>query len=96
MMSEWRDIATAPKDGTVIWARRVYEGRVIAEGEAEWGVAHDAAPIRQPMEADPLGRMTQAQYADEAAAMQAIAHSERWMRRGRMYAFPEPAHWRPA
>lgn len=94
-MSEWQSIGTAPKDGTVIWARRVHEGRVVAEGEAEWGVAAFAAPIREPMIADPLGRMTDAQYAEEAVAMKNRADTPRWMRKGRMYAFPEPTEWMP-
>lgn len=38
-MSEWQPIATAPKDGTVIWgcdAVRGYDGKVVYTQSHEW------------------------------------------------------------
>lgn len=47
MTQDWQDISSAPKDGTPIWARRVFRGKVVVKGRAVWGVMADDAPMRQ-------------------------------------------------
>lgn len=93
-MSEWMDIETAPKNGTPIMAKRVYQGRLVAEGVAVWGDLHDAAPSRTPLGIDPLGRLSAADYQREAAATAEWSSTAKWLREDRMYAFPAPTHWK--
>lgn len=90
-MTDWKDISTAPKDGTRVWVKLVYDDQVITEGWAVWGAAHGQAPQRQPEIPDPLGRpplMTPEQHA-------AYAGTPKWMSEDRMFTFPTPTHWRP-
>jgi hypothetical protein len=94
-MSEWRSIDTAPKDGTVIRLKRVYKGRVIAEGVGLFGSLHGAAPSREVLGPDPLGRLRATDYAALAEATRVWSASEKWLREDRMYAFPTPTHWMP-
>lgn len=35
-MAEWQPIQTAPKDGSTVAVRRIYDGQVIYEGPAAW------------------------------------------------------------
>jgi hypothetical protein len=94
-MSEWRDIESAPKDGTCVWVRRVYQRRLVVEGWAVFGIAHKHAPQRQPLGPDPLNRLSAADYAREAQETVAYAERPKWLRDDRMYSFPEPTHWLP-
>jgi hypothetical protein len=94
-MADWQPIETAPKDGTTVYLRRVHEGAVIAEGEGFFGLLHEDAPARQPMESDPLGRFTADYYEREEAARKEYVSKPRWLRADRMYLFPEPTHWKP-
>jgi hypothetical protein len=93
---EWQPIETAPRDGSVVRVKRVYQGRVIAEGDAVFGVAHPAAPQRQSLGPDPLGRLSAADYEAEDAATIAYADKPKWLKPDRMCSFPEPTHWLPA
>lgn len=40
MTTEWKDISTAPTDGSTILVRRVYDGSVVYEGPAIWRTIH--------------------------------------------------------
>jgi hypothetical protein len=94
-MSAWQSIETAPKDGTVVRLKRVFEGRLVDDGPGLFGVLHDAAPSRSGPGIDPLGRLTAADYAEEAEAREAFVRSAKWLRADRMYLFPTPTHWMP-
>lgn len=82
-MRKWKLIETAPKDGTRVWVKRVYEGRIVTEGFAVFGVAHKNAPMRQP---DHWPNETQKDRDD-------YANEPRWLKPDRMHSFPEPTHW---
>ncbi len=84
-MSEWQDISTAPRDGSPVWVKRVYEGAVIAEGEAVFDYLHPSAPSLHP----PAGLGVPSRWAEELAA------EKHWLRPNRMHFFPAPTHWRP-
>lgn len=82
----WQDIATAPKDGTVIWARRIFGGRVISEGWARWGINAPDAPMRKSVPGGLYGDIPpDNEYADKP----------RWVTEDRMYSFPTPTEWLP-
>jgi|LULJ01.1.fsa_nt_gb hypothetical protein len=82
----WQDIETAPKDGTAIWARRVYEGSIIKEGWARWGVNAAGAPMRKSAPGGLYGVIPpDNDYADKP----------RWRTEDMMYSFPTPTEWRP-
>ena len=34
---EWQSIETAPRDGSVLWLKRIFEGHIIAEGKGYFG-----------------------------------------------------------
>lgn len=98
-MSEWQSIDSIPdemKDGRIVHVKRVYEGRIVKEGEAVFDLLHANAPSRHGAGIDPLGRLTAADYAQEAAASQAWAASKKWLLPDRMFAFPTPTHYLPA
>ena len=95
-MEKWLDIKNAPKDGTVIELRRIYDGQLVAEGCGLFGTLHSDAPARRSISPDPLSRPS---IVSDATINEWIAESAdqpRWMREDRMYRFPEPTHWRPA
>lgn len=95
-MGEWQDIETAPKDGRPVRVRRTYEGRVIKEGVAVFGLLAADAPARRSIGPDPLGRLSIADYAREGAAREEWVNGLRWLNEDRMHAFPTPTEWRPA
>ena len=91
-MVDWQPINTAPTDGRRVYVKRVHNG-AIAEGWAVFGIAHEAAPMRSPIGADPLNRLSREDYAREAAADRAYADTPRWLNPDRMHSVPSPTHW---
>ncbi len=94
-MSDWVDIDEAPHDGTVVRVRRIYEGRVVKDGLAVFDVLHAAAPMRQGLGLDPLGRLSAADYRREAADLARDVHAKHWLLPDRMYKFPTPTQYLP-
>jgi hypothetical protein len=93
---DWQPIETIPEemlDGREVMVKRVYEGKIVKQGMAVFGVCHDSAPQRSPIGADPLGRLTLADYVRENEASQLFAEQRKWLRPDRMYSFPTPTHW---
>lgn len=85
-MTDWQPIETAPKDGSVIYARRVYQGKIIKEGRAVWGINSADAPMRQSSPGGLYGSIPpDNEYAD----------TPRWLTEDRRYSFPTPTHWKP-
>ena len=81
-MADWQSIDTAPKNGTPITVKRVYQGRVVYEGPAVWrAVTFPALPP------DPLGRPELVETGPYTATG--------WMRVDREKRVPTPTHWKP-
>lgn len=95
MTDDWQTIESAPKDGSNIWVKRVYENRIVAEGWAVFGVCHRDAPQRQSLGIDLLGRLDASDYAREGANRSAYVEAPKWLKPDRMYSFPNPTHWSP-
>ncbi len=96
LMTNWQPIETAPTDETVVRLKRIYQGRLVAEGLGLFGILHPAAPSRSGVGLDPLDRLTAADYEREAKDREAFVRSAKWLREDRMYLFPTPTHWMPA
>lgn len=79
-MANWQDIETAPKDGTVVWAKRVHEGNLIFEGPAVWRTVDFPALPPHPLDGDV--------YAPAETATG-------WMMPGQEKRVPTPTHWAP-
>lgn len=92
---DWQPIETAPEDRLPVYVKRIYERRIVVEGEAVFAELHPHAPSRQPMGLDPLGRLSAADYAREAAQTAEWASEAKWLKPDRMFAFPTPTHWSP-
>ena len=75
---DWIDIASAPKDGSIIRYRRVMNGEVMFEGLAAWRAVH--------FEALPAHPLTGEVYAPAEYAMG-------WMMPDKAKRVPEPTHW---
>lgn len=96
----WQSIESIPdemKDGREVQVKRTSPSNprnIVAEGLAVFGLPHSAAPMRQGLGIDPLGRLNAADYAKEAAATTAMVSKPRWLKPDRMYAFPTPTHWK--
>ena len=92
-MSAWQPIETLPesmKDGRPVMVKRVYKGQLVKEGLAVFAEPHEDAPICRPIDPDPLGR-----GGEEAVdAIRTELLHRRWRNPDRMYAFPDPTHWR--
>ncbi len=78
----WCDIASAPKDGSKVWVRQLWQGRTAFEGWAVWG------------RRDPAFAHVRADACDRVLAG-SEALPERWLKPDRDYYFPEPTQWRP-
>lgn len=78
-MSEWKPIETAPKDGREVFVKRVFDGRIIAEGLAVFDTMAMDAPMRQSDD-----------YTD---ADEVFANTPRWLLVSRLYSFPTPTHY---
>ncbi|OBQ68937.1 hypothetical protein EFV37_29305 [Mesorhizobium loti] len=77
-MTKWMSIETAPKDGSTVHVKRVYEGAIIYEGPAVWRT------VRFGSLADPITGKTFAEVEDATG----------WMRIDSEHRVPEPTHWR--
>lgn len=95
-MSDWQPIETAPRTGEIVHVRRVYNGRVVKEGRAVFGMLHRDAPSRVGLGLDPLGRLGADDYLREVEAVRDWVETPRWLNEDHMYAFPEPTEWLPA
>jgi hypothetical protein len=93
-MDEWQSIKTAPHDGSVVWVKRVFNGRLVAEGEAVFDLLDSAAPSLRGVGPDPLGRLSAADYARENNERALWAGQRMWLRPDRLYRFPTPTHWK--
>lgn len=91
----FQPIDTAPKDRP-IYARCVFNGHIVSEGLAVWGLLADIAPARRSADLDPLGRLTAEDYAREDQLRAAYVAKERWLTADRLYTFPTPTDWREA
>lgn len=84
----WQPIETAPKNGTVICARRRHEGVIVWEGKAVWrSVSFPAADLATKMRAAaemPIGAKFVAGYATTG-----------WMYPDIDKRVPEPTEWSP-
>lgn len=96
---KWRPIESIPPemlDGRQVYVKRMSPsrpGQVVCEGYAVFGVCHSAAPQRQPLGLDPLGRLSAADYAREDRERAAHADTAKWLKPDRMYSFPTPTHF---
>lgn len=77
----WQDIDSAPKDGSTVHVRRIYDGRTVYEGPAAWRTVTFPALPPHPLDGDV--------YAPEYTAIG-------WMRIDTNKRVPEPTHWHRA
>lgn len=75
---DWQPIETAPKDGTPITAKRVYEGRLVWEGECSWQ-EHINEPLWDELRGEWFGGHSK---------------SMRWKYLDKPYCVPTPTHWK--
>jgi hypothetical protein len=78
----WQSIDTAPKDGSTVYVRRIYEGRVVYEGPAEWR-QHDSEALFDPI--------TGEQFATAETSMRwkyPLGHKDD------AYCVPVPTEWK--
>lgn len=74
----WKSIETAPKDGSTVNVKRVYEGRVVYKGPAAWRSVHFPALPPHPLDGDIYAP------AEDATG---------WMSPDIDKRVPEPTHW---
>jgi len=83
MATRWRDISTAPTDGSRIRVKRQLGNRVIYDGPAEWR-RFTAPPLINPFTGEQLSPAS-----DEMAWMRPADSSEA------AFKVPTPTHWMP-
>jgi hypothetical protein len=82
---EWRyDMENAPRDGRMVYVKREYEGQIIKEGWAVWGVNSADAPMRQ---------WGQGGLGGPIPPDNAYADKPRWLNPDRRFSFPTPTAW---
>lgn len=62
---EWKDIESAPKDGSVVYVRRVHDGQIIFEGDAVWRTFTFPSFINGIHGVEPADEFTGWMYPDE-------------------------------
>ncbi len=82
--SAWQDIETAPKDGRVINAKRIYEGREMWRGTTCWRTVEFPA-INEPT-IDSMGDPHMFRVPAKTATG--------WMCADKEKRVPEPTHWK--
>lgn len=83
MAARWRDMATAPRDGTRVLVKRQIGNRLVYVGPAEWR-RFTAPPLVDPFTGRPFAS------ADEEMAWMYPAGTMR-----DAYKVPNPTHWKP-
>lgn len=77
-MSKWQSIETAAHDGTIIKAKRVFEGATVWEGLCCWRTVHFDALPPHPIDGD----------------IYAPAHDQTaWAMPDQQHLVPTPTHW---
>lgn len=82
MAARWKNISSAPQDGSVIEVRRRLDGRIVFQGLACWR-RFTAPPLIDPFTGNQI-----ATAADELAWMYPMGHSQE------LYKVPSPTEWR--
>lgn len=85
-MDNWQDIATAPKDGSRVYVRRIHNGRSFKEGWAVWGINSADAPMRQWIGGG---------FSPPIPPDHTYADTPRWLTEDRRFSFPTPTEWLP-
>ena len=85
-MNEWLRISRAPKDGTVVRLRRVYKGRLIAEGDGYFG----NVTIYYP--GGPFVSVNGLEHADDSEE----TYRGVWVKSDGKHLFPTPTHFMTA
>jgi hypothetical protein len=82
----WQLIGTAPRDGTTIWLRRLYQGRLVWQGQGFHGFIASAALPRLGVGDDPFDRDAEGEEPDTGA-------TSGWVTADGMHCPPTPTHW---
>ena len=91
-IGDWQPIKTAPRDGTVVRLRRVFQGELVAEGPGRFAHFHDNAPARSRL-LDRRSTTDGTRDIEEHQARMAMVAEPRWLVEDGLFLFPEPTHW---